>query len=322
MIHLHVASPESRVQRGARVESARGRCRTLRVVRLGVLILPDHRWPAAAERWSRAEGLGFDHAWTYDHIAWRDLRDSTWFAAVPTLAAAAMLTSRIRLGTLVASPNFRHPVPFALELLTLDDIAGGRLTAGIGAGGQGWDATVLGQEPWSMPERLDRFAEFVDLLDRLLTDRAVSFQGRFWTAREARTHPGCVQQPRVPFAIAATGPRSMRVAARYASIWVTNGDRAYEGVPLPPDEGAEVVARQLRLFEQACEAEGRNPATVDKLVLTGPRLDTGLQSVATFRTVVDAYGAVGVTDLVVPWPRHEPPYAGDESILDQIAALG
>jgi alkanesulfonate monooxygenase SsuD/methylene tetrahydromethanopterin reductase-like flavin-dependent oxidoreductase (luciferase family) len=292
-----------------------------RIVRLGVLILPEHRLPALAEKWSRAERLGFDHAWTYDHIAWRDLRDSTWFAAVPTLAAAAMLTTRIRLGTLVASPNFRHPVPFARELVTLDDIADGRLTVGIGAGGQGWDSTVLGLEPWSMPERLDRFAEFVDLLDRLLTNRAVSFEGRFWSAREARTHPGCVQEPRVPFAIAATGPKSMRVAARHASIWVTNGDRALEGLSLPPDQGAAVVAQQLRLFEQACEAEGRDPATVDKLVLTGPRLDSGLQSVATFRTVVDAYAAVGITDLVVPWPRHEPPYAGHESILDQIAAL-
>jgi alkanesulfonate monooxygenase SsuD/methylene tetrahydromethanopterin reductase-like flavin-dependent oxidoreductase (luciferase family) len=292
------------------------------ILRLGVLILPEHRLPGLAEKWSRAEGLGFDHVWTYDHIAWRELRDSAWFAAVPTLAAAAMVTSTIRLGTLVASPSFRHPVPFSRELLTLDHIAGGRLTVGIGAGAQGWDETVLGQKPWSMPERLDRFAEFVDLLDRLLKTRAVSFEGRFYSAREARTYPGCVQQPRVPFGIAATGPKSMRVAAKHASIWVTNGERAHQGPPLPPDQGATVVARQLRLFEQACEAEERDPAAVDKLVLTGPRLDSGLESVEMFRTVVDAYAAVGITDLVVPWPRHEPPYAGNESILDQIAALG
>jgi alkanesulfonate monooxygenase SsuD/methylene tetrahydromethanopterin reductase-like flavin-dependent oxidoreductase (luciferase family) len=106
------------------------------VLRLGVLILPEHRLPGLAEKWSRAEVLGFDHAWTYDHIAWRELRDSAWFAAVPTLAAAAMVTSRIRLGTLVASPSFRHPVPFARELLTLHHIAGGRLTVGVGAGAQ------------------------------------------------------------------------------------------------------------------------------------------------------------------------------------------
>src|SRR4029450_12729931 len=108
-----------------------------RIVRLGVLILPEHRLPALTEKWSRAEGLGVAHPRTYDHIGWRDLRDSTWFAAVPTLAAAAMLTTRIRLGTLVASPNFRHPVPFARELLTLDDLAGGRVPVGSGAGGRG-----------------------------------------------------------------------------------------------------------------------------------------------------------------------------------------
>jgi alkanesulfonate monooxygenase SsuD/methylene tetrahydromethanopterin reductase-like flavin-dependent oxidoreductase (luciferase family) len=84
-----------------------------------------------------------------------------------------------------------------------------------------------------MAERQDRFAEFVDLLDRLLTDRVVSYAGRYWSAREARSHPGCVQQPQVPFAIAATGPRSLRVAARHAAVWVTNGDRTHTGPPCP-----------------------------------------------------------------------------------------
>lgn len=263
--------------------------------------------------------LGFDHAWTYDHIAWGDLRDSTWFAAVPTLAAAAAITSTIRLGTLVASPNFRHPVPFARELLTLDDISSGRFTLGLGAGGRGWDATILGQEPWTMRERQDRFAEFVELLDRLLVNREVNFAGRYWTAHEARTHPGCVQQPRVPFAIAATGPRSMRVAAAYASVWVTNGDRLHTGPPLPAKQGASVVAAQLLRFEEVCESVGRDPATVDKLVLTGPRLDGGLQSASHFRAVLRAYESVGFTDLVFHWPRAEAPYAGDESILDLVA---
>ena len=288
-------------------------------MRLGVLILPEHRWSAAAERWARAEDLGFEHAWTYDHIAWGDLRDAAWFASGPTLAAAACVTSTIRLGTLVASPNFRHPVPFARELLTLDDISGGRLTLGIGAGGLGWDATILGHAPWTVSERQDRFAEFVGLLDRLLTDRSVSFEGRYWSAYEAMLRPGCVQQPRVPFAIAATGPRSMRVAARYASVWVTNGDRKHTGPPLPAVQGAAVVAQQLRRFEQVCEAEGRDPASFDKLVLTGSRLDSGMQRAEAFNTVFDAYASVGMTDLVVHWPRSEPPYAGSEAILEAIA---
>jgi len=100
---------------------------------------------------------------------------------------------------------------------------------------------------------------------------------------------------------------------------VTNGDRSHEGPPLSAEQGSGVVADQLRRFEQACEVAGRDPATVDRLVLTGSRLDAGLQSRDEFRAVVKAYESVGVTDLVVHWPRLQPPYAGHESILDEIA---
>jgi alkanesulfonate monooxygenase SsuD/methylene tetrahydromethanopterin reductase-like flavin-dependent oxidoreductase (luciferase family) len=287
-------------------------------VRVGVLILPEDPWAVAREKWRRAERLGFDHAWTYDHIAWRSLRDSSWFGAVPTLSAAAVVTERIRLGTLVASPNFRHPVPFARELISLDDISAGRLILGIGSGAEGWDTTMLGHEPWSLAERTERFAEFVDVLDRLLRESKVSFDGRYYKAVEARTYPGCTQKPRIPFAVAATGPRSMRLAARHASIWVTTGDRSHIGPPLAPCEGAEVVRRQSLLFEEACTAEQRDPSTIDRLVLTGPRLDAGLQSPQAFNEVKDAYSAIGTTDLVVHWPRAAEPYAGDQSILDRI----
>jgi alkanesulfonate monooxygenase SsuD/methylene tetrahydromethanopterin reductase-like flavin-dependent oxidoreductase (luciferase family) len=286
---------------------------------VGVLIVPDERWSSAIDTWRRAEALGFDHAWTYDHLAWRDLRDSPWFSSIPTLTAAATATTTIRLGTLVASPSFRHPVPFARELVTLDDIAGGRLTLGIGSGAEGWDTTILGDKPWSPSERTARFVEFVDLLDRLLRHPETTFRGRYWTAEEARTYPGCVQVPRIPFAVAATAPRAMQVVARYGAIWVTNGDRSHVGPPLDPERGAAVVARQAALLDDACEATGRDPATVERLVQTGPRLDAGLRSPAAFDEVKDAYAAVGATDLVVPWPRSNPPYVADEAILDHIA---
>ena len=195
-------------------------------------------------------------------------------------AAAALATSRIRLGTLVATPNFRHPVTFARELVTLDDLSGGRLTVGLGAGGPGWDASMLGQPTWSAGERAERFAEFVTLLDRLLREPETSYDGRYFRAVEARTHPGCVQRPRVPLAVAATGPRGMRVAADHAEIWVTNGDRAYDGPPLGPQEGAAVFRRQSRLLDEVCRGAGRDPAGLRRLVLTGPRLDGGLASPA------------------------------------------
>src|SRR5687767_6871355 len=112
-------------------------------MRVGVVILPDQRWAETERRWRLAEQWGFDHAWTYDHLGWRDLADGPWFDAVPTLTAAAMVTSRIHLGTLVASPNFRHPVHFGREVTALDDISGGRLLLGVGAGGvAGFDNVV------------------------------------------------------------------------------------------------------------------------------------------------------------------------------------
>jgi alkanesulfonate monooxygenase SsuD/methylene tetrahydromethanopterin reductase-like flavin-dependent oxidoreductase (luciferase family) len=266
------------------------------------------------------EELGFDHAWTYDHLAWRSLRDSTWYGAVPFLAAGAVVTERIRLGTLVASPNFRHPVPFARELVTLDDLSNGRLTLGIGAGADGWDAVMMGQEPWSSTERADRFSEFLDLLDRLLRHPETSYQGRFYDAVDARTYPGCVQEPRIPFAVAATGHRGMRLAATYGQTWVTTGDLGPEGSLLDVDEGVPVVRAQMGRLDDACVAMGRDPASIDRLVLTGPRLVPGLMSVESFDETVGRYADIGVTDFVVHWPRDADPYAADRAIFERIFA--
>lgn len=272
----------------------------------------------AADKWRRADSLGFDHVWTYDHVVWDGLPDSPWFGAVPTLAAAGLVTQRIRLGTLVASPNFRHPVSFARELMTLDDMTGGRLTVGIGAGSRGSDAVLLGEDRDESGAKVERFGEFVDLLDRALRGGEVTYKGRHWSARGASLIPGCVQKPRIPFAVAASVPQTMEIAARHASIWVTNGDRSHRGPPLEPTRGAEVVSRQLQRFNQICERQGRDPATIDRLVLTGSRLDSGLGSPARFAELINAYQEVGVTDIVVHWPRVDEPYAGDEAILDRI----
>jgi alkanesulfonate monooxygenase SsuD/methylene tetrahydromethanopterin reductase-like flavin-dependent oxidoreductase (luciferase family) len=233
------------------------------------------------------------------------------------LAAAAMVTTRLRLGTLVASPNFRHPVPLAKELMTLDDLSAGRITLGIGSGGTGWDAAMLGQEPWSNRERTDRFAEFVQLTDLLLRQEATDFAGHYYSALGARGIPGCVQRPRLPFAVAATGPAGMTLAATYAQTWVSTGDPRGTA-ELAATEGAALIADQMARLEERCAVVGRDPSAIGRLILTGVGLDPGLTSPEHFADTVGRYEEVGVSDLVVHWPRASEPFCNDPKVFEQI----
>ncbi|MFD8808130.1 LLM class flavin-dependent oxidoreductase [Streptomyces sp. NPDC059597] len=290
-------------------------------LRLSTLILPVDRWHEGGRaKWQRAEDLGFHAAYTYDHLSWRSFRDGPWFGAVPTLAAAAATTSRLRLGTLVTSPNFRHPVTLAKELISLDDVSDGRITLGVGAGGVGFDATALGQEPWTPRERADRFAEFVALLDRLLTEGAVTEEGRFYSAVEARNIPGCVQRPRLPFAVAATGPRGLRLAARYGQAWVTTGDpKLYENGT--PEQSVEALRGQMAKLGEACAEAGRDVAELDKILLTGFTPDrTGpLQSLDAFVDFAGRHQELGFDEIVVHWPIPDSDFAADQKVFERIA---
>lgn len=284
-------------------------------MRVGIVLLPQHRWSEDVARWRRAEEYGFDSAWTYDHLAWRSLVDEPWFATVPVLAAAGVVTSRIRLGTWVASPNFRHPVPFAKDVMTLDDVSGGRFVLGVGAGGTGFDATVLGGSVLPPGERVDRLAEFVELLDRLLTHDRTSWGGRFYEAVEARMLPGCVQRPRVPFVVAANGPRALRVAARLGDGWATTGSHDATGTAWW--NGVRALSER---FDDVLHESGRDIGGVGRYL----SLDSGgyaLASVAAFEDAVGRAAEMGFTDVATHWPRPSGVYAGDEAVLEDVAAV-
>jgi len=293
-------------------------------LRFGIVLLPQDRWTLARERWQRAEEYGFDHAWTYDHIAWRTLADEPWFATVPLLAAAAVVTERIRLGTWVASPNFRHPVPFAKDVMGLDDVSEGRLLLGLGAGGSGWDAGVLGPAP-TPQDRTRRFAEFTALLDALLTQPVTEHTGEFYRAHAARMVPGCVQRPRVPFVMAANGPRAMALAARYGQAWVTFGPSLPDEVVAGGSPGAaqeqwwDGLAAMVERFGVEARAAGRDPATIERhLSLDGAPIFS-LTSWDVLQEGVERAAALGFTDVVVHWPRAEGIYAGNQAVLERMA---
>lgn len=283
-------------------------------MRVGIAILPDRRWRDASRRWRGAEEYGFDQAWTYDHLGWRDLVDGPWFDAVPVLTAAALETERIRLGTMVASPNFRHPVHFAREVTALDDVSGGRLTLGLGAGGLSYDATVLGGPALSPRQRVDRFTEFVALLDQLLREGRADFTGEYFRAVDARSTPGCVQQPRAPFVVAGNGSRSLRVAARFGQGWITTGE--------PSDDlGAwwRSVAELAKRFDDAVADAGRDPGDIDRMLSLDAAPVYSLSSAEFFAEAAGRAGELGFTDVMTHWPRENSWYAGDEAVLEQVA---
>ncbi|MFD5029741.1 LLM class flavin-dependent oxidoreductase [Streptomyces sp. NPDC058405] len=290
-------------------------------MRLSTVILPVRRWlDGGRDEWRRAERLGFHTAYTYDHLSWRTFRDGPWFGAVPTLTAAAAATERLRLGTLVTSPNFRHPVALAKDLISLDDVSGGRITLGIGAGGTGFDATALGQEAWTPRERADRFAEFVPLLDRLLTEDSVTYDGTFYSAVEARGIPGCVQRPRLPFAVAATGPRGLKLAARHGQAWVTTGDpKIFETGT--PEQSRDAIRGQIERLGKACAEIGRDVSGVEKILLTGftPDRSGPMESLDAFVDFAGRHFALGITEIAVHAPIPDSDFAADQRVFEQIA---
>jgi alkanesulfonate monooxygenase SsuD/methylene tetrahydromethanopterin reductase-like flavin-dependent oxidoreductase (luciferase family) len=278
-------------------------------MRVGVLVVPADPWPEFSRRVQRLEAMGYDHVWTSDHLTWRRYRDRPWFGSTPFLAGVAATTERIRFGPLVASPSFRHPVAYAKEVVTLDQMSGGRLMLGIGAGGPGFDATVLGNGQPTLAERFDRYREFVTLLDRLLREPLVSADGEYYSASEARREPPCVQQPRVPFVLAAEGSRALELVAQHGDAWVTLTN------------GPDAVASRVAKLNEACERSERDPRTLDRLLLSANEVERPLASVGAFEDFVGHYAELGFTDIAFHYPRADDDiFTDDEAIIEQIAA--
>jgi alkanesulfonate monooxygenase SsuD/methylene tetrahydromethanopterin reductase-like flavin-dependent oxidoreductase (luciferase family) len=194
---------------------------------------------------------------------------------------------------------------------TIDRISSGRLTLGIGSGGTAHtsDGDVLDRD-WSPQERAERFGEWVTQLDALLTGVDVSVAGEHWSARGVTISPGLVQQ-RPPFWIAARGPRGMRLAASYGQGWIAHP----EG-----DDPLEDTRRQVARMEEACREAGRDPASLPRLLLTGFTDEPWLASESSYDDLAGRYAEVGITDVVVHWPRPGTEWDADMAVFEAIAA--
>lgn len=269
--------------------------------RFGVLVHQDAPFPTLVQRWQHIEAMGFDQIFVADHAGdYRDL-GGTWFDGWTVLAAMAAETRRVRIGTLVANPILRGPALVAKQAVTVDHLSGGRLELGIGTGIAPFDHAAAGSDPWPASERLGRFAEYVEIVDGILSSagRPYSFKGRWYRTADAPTAPGPVQRPRPPIMVAGQSPTALRVAAERADAWNTHGPF---GASL--DEILDVTRRQNRHLDELCTAAGRDPGGLRRsLLLFGP-LDPWTSGVAG-EEVIERFAAAGMSEFVLCWPPAE-----------------
>lgn len=172
-------------------------------------------WVESGESWlamaRRAEELGYHVLLVPDHL-------TRLLSPTPALAAAAAVTSRLRIGSYVFANDFRHPLVLAREAATLDAISNGRLEFGIGAGWRVSDYRQLGVAYDRAGKRIDRLIEALAIIKRLFAGETVTHEGPHYRVDRARLFPLPVQRPRPPIMLGGGGPRMLRLAAREADI--------------------------------------------------------------------------------------------------------
>jgi probable F420-dependent oxidoreductase len=173
------------------------------------------RTAASAREWGdkarRIEDLGYTTLTVPDHL-------SDMLAPLPAIVAAAAATTRLRVGTNVLNHDFRHPVLVAREAATVDLLTDGRLQLGIGAGHMRSEYEESGLVFDRGAVRVERLAEAVRIVKRLLAGERVTFAGRHYRVTEHSVYPRPVQRPHPPILIGGNGPRLLALAAREADI--------------------------------------------------------------------------------------------------------
>jgi probable F420-dependent oxidoreductase len=198
----------------------------------------------SAEQWiataRRAEEVGFSTFSIPDTLG-------PTLAPIPALTAVATATRSIRVGPYVLANDLRNPVLLARECATLDFLSGGRFELGLGAGRPGIEADYrkLGIPHESGGVRVERLAEALGILKRLLGGERVDFAGKHYTVAGADVYPAPVQQPHPPILIAAAGPRLLRLAALEADV---------VALGIGPTEGEAVYREKIDILREAAGA--------------------------------------------------------------------
>jgi alkanesulfonate monooxygenase SsuD/methylene tetrahydromethanopterin reductase-like flavin-dependent oxidoreductase (luciferase family) len=230
-----------------------------RPLKVGVL-LPEieyvARWSEIREMAVLAEDIGLDSVWVVDHYLdpGAGSRRGPW-EAWTQLAALAEATRRVEIGPLVAATAFHQPAVLAKFAVTVDEISGGRLTLGLGAG---WNEREFRAFGFAFDHRVSRFEEAFTIITTLLREGHIDFSGRFYELRDCELLPRGPRPAGLPLLIGSSGPRMLRITAPHVQAW-----NAWYTMFGNRPAG---IAAQHELVDEACRDVGRDPAEVERTV--------------------------------------------------------
>ena len=204
----------------------------------------------------KAEEVGFDSIWLPDHFLLQDDPGAppvgVW-ECTAMLAALAAATTRVELGTLVMCSGFRNPAMLAKMADTIDEISGGRLILGLGAGYHDPEYHAFG---YPTDHRYSRFAEAIQIIHGLLRNGSIDFAGRYYQARECVLRPRGPRAEGPPIMIGTRRPKMLRLTAQYADLWNV--------FLLRENSRPEDLAPVIGPLDAACREVGRDPATLGR----------------------------------------------------------
>ena len=201
---------------------------------------------AMLDRATHTEKLGYHSYWLVDHFWNRGVPDADVLECTTAMTALCARTEKLRIGSLVLCNSFRNPAMLAKVLASIDNISGGRLEIGLGAGWMDEEYRAYGYEFPSIGARLRQLDEGVQILKAMLTAKKSGFEGRYYKIAEAYNNPQPLQKPHPPITIGGSGEKTMlRIVAKYADRWnCPAGYRNFE--------------HKLGVLKQHCEAVGRD----------------------------------------------------------------
>jgi probable F420-dependent oxidoreductase len=212
-------------------------------------------WSELARMATTAEARGYDSIWVGDHLIYRDDDQAPrgpW-EAWTVMAALAAITERVEIGPLVACTSFHNPAMIAKKAATLDEVSGGRLILGLGAG---WNESEYAAFGYPYDHRVSRFEEAFTIIRRLLSGEEVDFRGDYYTLDDCLIVPPGPRREGPPLMIGSAGERMLDITMPYAQSW--NAWYAWFG------NRPENLAPWMEKVDQACRRVGRDPETVER----------------------------------------------------------